>query len=55
MPGVIAIWTAEDIPEVASGLSDFGPAGIEQRGRPILNREEVNYVGEAYAMVVAET
>src|SRR5579859_7177354 len=55
MPGVVAVWTAEDIPEVASGLSDFGPAGIEQRGRPILNRDEVNYVGEAYAMVVAET
>jgi carbon-monoxide dehydrogenase large subunit len=55
MPGVIGVWTAEDFPEVASGLSDFGPAGIEQRGRPILNRDEVNYVGEAYAMVVAET
>src|SRR5579859_5267163 len=55
MPGVVAVWTAEDVPEVASGLSDFGPAGIEQRGRPILNREELNYVGEAYAMVVAET
>jgi aerobic carbon-monoxide dehydrogenase large subunit len=55
MPGVVAVWTAEDLPEVASGLSDFGPAGIEQRGRPILNREEVNYVGEAYAMVVADT
>src|SRR4029077_18559179 len=55
MPGVVAVWAAEDIPEVVSGLSDFGPAGIEQRGRPILNREEVNYVGEAYAMVGAET
>ena len=55
MPGVIAVWTADDLPEAAAGLSDFGPAGIEQRGRPILNRDEVNYVGEAYAMVVAET
>jgi carbon-monoxide dehydrogenase large subunit len=55
MPGVIAVWTADDMPEVAAGLSDFGPAGIEQRGRPILNRDEVNYVGEAFAMVVAET
>ncbi len=55
MPGVIAVWTAEDLPETAAGLSDFGPAGIEQRGRPILNRDEVNYVGEAFAMVVAET
>ncbi|HXI95071.1 MAG TPA: xanthine dehydrogenase family protein molybdopterin-binding subunit [Candidatus Acidoferrum sp.] len=55
MPGVVAVWTADDLPEAAAGLSDFGPAGIEQRGRPILNRDEVNYVGEAYAMVVAET
>ena len=55
MPGVIAVWTADDVPEVAAGLSDFGPAGIEQRGRPILNRDEVNYVGEAYAMAIAET
>ena len=55
MPGVIAVWTADDLPEVAPGLSDFTPGGIEQRGRPILNRDELNYVGEAYAMVVAET
>ena len=55
MPGVIAVWTADDLPEVAAGLSDFGPAGIEQRGRPIMNRNEVNYLGEAYAMVIAET
>jgi carbon-monoxide dehydrogenase large subunit len=55
MPGVVAVWTADDLPEVAAGLSDFGPAGIEQRGRPILNREEVNYVGESYALVIAET
>src|SRR5450759_1730620 len=55
MPGVVAVWTADDLPEVAAGLSDFGPAGIEQRGRPILNREEVNYVGESYALVISET
>src|SRR6476620_6039127 len=55
MPGVVAIWTASDLPEVAPGLSDFGPTGIVQRGRPILTTDEVNYVGEAYAVVVAET
>jgi aerobic carbon-monoxide dehydrogenase large subunit len=55
MPGVVEVWTAEDLPEVAAGLSDFGPQGLEQRGRPILNREEVNYVGEAYALVIAGT
>ena len=55
MPGVVAVWTASDLPEVAPGLSDFGPTGIVQRGRPILPAEEVHYVGEGYAVVVAET
>jgi carbon-monoxide dehydrogenase large subunit len=55
MPGVVAVWTADDLPEVTGGLSDFVPTGMEQRGRPILSRDEVNYVGESYAMVVAET
>jgi carbon-monoxide dehydrogenase large subunit len=55
MAGVIAVWTAEDLPEVAAGLTDFGPPDMEQRGRPILNRDELNYVGESYAVVIAET
>ena len=55
MAGVIAVWTADDLPEVAAGLTDFTPPDIEQRGRPILNRDELNYVGEAYAIVIAET
>src|SRR5260370_7475898 len=55
MPGVIAVWTADDLPEVVTGLGESSPVGVEHRGRPILNRDEVNYIGEAYAMVVAET
>src|SRR5207244_521252 len=55
MPGVIAVWTAEDVPEVAAGLTDWGPEDMENRSRPILNRDEVNYVGEAFAVVVAES
>jgi len=55
MPGVIAVWTADDLPEVAAGLTDFGPPDMEQRGRPIMNRDELNYVGESYAVVIAET
>jgi carbon-monoxide dehydrogenase large subunit len=55
MPGVIAVWTADDLPEVAPGLTDFTPPDIERRGRPILNRDELNYVGESYAIVIAET
>jgi aerobic carbon-monoxide dehydrogenase large subunit len=55
MPGVLAVWTADDLPEVADGLSDWGPEDMVSRHRPILNRDEVNYVGEAFAVVVAET
>src|SRR5438128_11555483 len=55
MPGVIAVWTADDLPKTADGLSDWGPDDMVARGRPILNRDEVHYVGEAYALVVAET
>ncbi|MBI1737509.1 MAG: xanthine dehydrogenase family protein [Candidatus Rokubacteria bacterium] len=51
-PGVVAVWTAADLPEVARGLG--GP----QKGRPysltILAREVVRYVGEPVAVVVAD-
>lgn len=53
-PGVVAVWTPADLPEVAGGLSDFGLPGLEGHGRPILPADEVNYTGEAYTMVVAE-
>src|SRR5690348_6151789 len=55
MPGVLEVWTAADLPEVAEGLSDWGPDDMVKKPRPILNGDEVNYVGEAYALVVAET
>ena len=55
MPGVLAVWTAADLPETADGLSDWGPEDMVARGRPVLNADEVNYVGEAFAVVVAET
>jgi carbon-monoxide dehydrogenase large subunit len=55
MPGVVAAWTADDLPEVVAGLGDSSPVGVEHRGRPVLNRDEVNYIGEAYALVIAET
>lgn len=55
MPGVIAVWTADDVPETADGLSDWAPQDMDHRGRPILSRDEVNYVGESYALVVAES
>ena len=52
-PGVLAVWTASDLPEVEEGLSDWGPEDMVSRGRPVLNGDEVNYMGEAFAMVVA--
>src|SRR5438874_1499244 len=55
MPGVAAVWTADDLPEVAGGLSDWGPEDMVNKPRPILNRDEVNYIGEAFAVVVAES
>jgi carbon-monoxide dehydrogenase large subunit len=55
MPGVIAVWTADDLTEASSPLSDWGPEDMVYKARPILNRDEVNYVGEAFAVVVAET
>jgi carbon-monoxide dehydrogenase large subunit len=55
MPGVIAVWTADDLEESAAELTDWGPEDMVNRARPILNRDEVNYVGEAFAVVVAET
>ena len=54
LPGVVAVWTPADLPEVAAGLDDSGPPGLEQHARPILNATEVNHAGEAFAMVVAE-
>jgi carbon-monoxide dehydrogenase large subunit len=51
-PGVVAVWRAPDLPEVARGLG--GP----QKGRPyslaILARDFVRYVGEPVAVVVAD-
>ena len=55
IPGVLAVWTADDLSEASSDLSDWGPEGMVYHPRPILNRDEVNYVGEAFAVVVAET
>lgn len=56
LPGVVAVWTADDLPATArEGFSDWGPEDMESRARPILSRDEVNYAGEAYALVVAET
>src|ERR1051325_12007184 len=51
MPGVVAVWTAADLPETAGGLSDWGPEDMVARGGPILNPDEGNYVREGFAVV----
>jgi carbon-monoxide dehydrogenase large subunit len=51
-PGVVAAWTAADVPEVARGI--VGP----QKGRPyaltVLARDVVRYAGEPVAVVIAD-
>ncbi|HET9783225.1 MAG TPA: xanthine dehydrogenase family protein molybdopterin-binding subunit, partial [Candidatus Dormibacteraeota bacterium] len=55
IPGVIAVWTAKDLDESSFEMREWGPEDLIARPRPILNDKEVNYVGEAFAVVVAET
>jgi carbon-monoxide dehydrogenase large subunit len=59
MPGVVGIWTAADLPEPLRGktLPIWVPthAMAQARGFPPLACEEVNHVGEAIAVVVAES
>jgi len=55
MPGVVAIYTAADLE-----LNDMGNAGPpvpspESMRRPVLAKDKVRFIGEAIAMVVAET
>jgi len=53
MPGVVAVYTAEDL-----GLDDRPPPNNEyatEAKRPFLARDRVRFVGEPVAVVVAET
>ncbi len=57
LPGVLAVWAAADLPEVARPMPE--PFGARQKGRPytrpVLAGEVAKYVGEAIAVVVAES
>jgi carbon-monoxide dehydrogenase large subunit len=55
MPGVVAVWTADDLPPTARTIPDWLPRGIRPRPRTVLAHGEVNFVGEAIAAVIAET
>ncbi|MBI2879758.1 MAG: xanthine dehydrogenase family protein [Candidatus Rokubacteria bacterium] len=56
-PGVVAVWTAADLPEAGRPLLAF--AGAVHRERPftvpLLAGDRVRYVGEPVAVVVAES
>ena len=54
-PGVVAVFTRDDLPESAREISAWLPRGMTPRPRPVLCAGEVNYVGDAIAAVVAET
>jgi carbon-monoxide dehydrogenase large subunit len=55
LPGVLAGWTAADLPETAQRFQDFVPRNVTTHPRRVLAAGEVRYVGEALAVVVAET
>jgi CO/xanthine dehydrogenase Mo-binding subunit len=41
MPGVIAVWTAADLPEPARAIPDWQPRGVTPRPRTVLSQGEV--------------
>ena len=57
LPGVVAVWDAADLPEVARGLP--APYGGRYKTRPfeqpVLARQEARYVGEPVAVVIADS
>ncbi len=56
LPGVLAVWTEDDLPEPARTMpEDFVPGGLERFPRPVLARGEVRYGGEILAAVIAES
>ena len=59
MPGVVAVYTADDLriaPQTPSGNVEGASGTLEGPfGRPVLARDVVRYVGEAVAVVIADT
>lgn len=54
IPGVLAVWTADDLPEGARKLGDRAPRGVPDLPRPVLADGETCCVGEPLAAVFAE-
>jgi carbon-monoxide dehydrogenase large subunit len=57
IPGVLAVWTARELPEAQRPLTSASTGVHAERPfvAPILVSERVRYVGEPVAIVVAET
>jgi carbon-monoxide dehydrogenase large subunit len=54
MPDVLLAWTATDLPQTAQFMSTSLPPEVAGHRRPVLALDEVHYVGEGVAIVVAE-
>jgi aerobic carbon-monoxide dehydrogenase large subunit len=54
LPGVLAVLTARDLPELDDPPPETRAAGPGHRPRPVLARDRVRYAGEPVAVVVAE-
>ncbi|HXM58092.1 MAG TPA: xanthine dehydrogenase family protein molybdopterin-binding subunit [Candidatus Dormibacteraeota bacterium] len=54
MPGVLAVLTADDLPELADPPLELRAGGPTHRGRPVLARDRVRYTGEPVAVVAAQ-
>jgi aerobic carbon-monoxide dehydrogenase large subunit len=54
LPGVLAVLTARDLPELDDPPLELRAPGPGHRARPVLARDRVRYVGEPVAVVVAE-
>lgn len=54
LPGVVGVYTAEDVPETYIPIRLFPTEDAERALQPVLAREYVRYVGDPYAIVIAE-
>jgi CO/xanthine dehydrogenase Mo-binding subunit len=54
LPGVLAVLTAADLPELERPPGEVRAPSPGHRPRPVLARDRVRYVGEPVAVVVAE-
>jgi carbon-monoxide dehydrogenase large subunit len=54
MPGVVAAFAANDVPEFLGAMADASFPDMDLVGRPILARDRVRYVGEPVGVIVAE-